>query len=442
MMWRRRVRRRTVLRGLLGGAAVSVALPPLEAFLNNHGSAYASESAFPNRYVQFFWGNGIILDRWIPETAGEAWALSPLLSPLEPVRSDITLVTGLEVKVINLIAHSSGMVGYLTGSDLVPQGGGYDIQSPSLDQLIAQQIGGSTRFRSLEAAVEPGTRGLSMNGPGNRNPPEDRPAALFERLFGPEFRAPGEDPIIDPRLALRRSVLDAVMSDTRALSQTLGSADKRRLDQHLTSVRELELRIARLEEDPPNLASCVRPASPTEPAQIDGRVDLIGRSQVMIDLLVMAMACDQSRVCSYWFSDPVSNALFPGTSAGHHQLTHDEPAEQPQVFEITKQIIGQFGYFIEAMKGIPEGDGTLLDHAVLMATSDCSAGRTHQIDEYPILLAGTGGGRIKTGVHHRSETKDNASMVPFTLLKTFGANLPQYGLGDSAANSGLSAIEV
>ena len=194
----------------------------------------------------------------------------------------------------------------------------------------------------------------------------------------------------DPRLGLRRSVLDAIVNDFRDFKKGLGQADSQRLDQHLTGIRDLERRIARLEEAPADLAACTRPDRPTEDFEsVDGRPQLSARNRALCDVAVMALACDQTRVVSNFITKPLTNLLLAGASAGHHQLTHDEPDEQPQVHAIIVSIMEELRYFIEALRAIPEGDGTLLDHMVLLATSDVSYGRTHALDEFPLLWRGS-----------------------------------------------------
>ena len=270
--------RRKFLRGMMATSAVTVALPALEAFTNTTGTAYASGNAFPKRYGLFYWGNGVHPDLWIPTRTGTEWELSPQLAPFANVKSSLSVLTGLEVKLPNLIAHSSGPCGLLSGGPLAGSNRDGDddfpiFELPSLDRIIANEIGNDTRFRSVEVAVEPGAKGLSYNSAESLNPPEANPVEIFNRLFGAGFRAPGEEPIIDPKLALRRSVLDAVLGDANKLRQRLGMADQARLDQHLTGIRELELRIARIESDPPSLAACVRPEEPRTPLWLT--VDII-----------------------------------------------------------------------------------------------------------------------------------------------------------------------
>lgn len=434
-----RPHRRAVLRGLLGGAAIAVALPPLEALLGHRAHA-AGE--FPKRFLLYFWGNGVQPQRWIPVDEGAGWTPSEQLAPLAPVKDLITVVTGTEVKTGNSDAHFSGPAGFFTGRGVLKKpGDDWTFAGPSIDQVIAAAVGGDTLFRSLEVGVQPGLRGMSYNGPDSVNPPESDLARLFERLFGPAFRQPGEDAPPDPSLALRRSVLDSVMADAEALRKRLGAVDRARLDLHFTAVRDLELRIARLQADPPALASCTRPEEPPAIAPVDGRPQMSERARALADLTAMALACDQTRVLSFWYSDPVSDVLYPAATAGHHQLTHDEPGDQPQVNAIIQQIMGDLTYLVGALQAVPEGEGTLLDNTLLLATSDVSQGRTHQIDEYPIILAGTAGGALKTGFHYRSHTKESTSHVALSVLRAMGVRVSAFGEDAGRVEAGLSALE-
>jgi len=441
MMNRFRLNRRSLLRGMLGGGMVTVGLPMFEAFVNTNGTALANGDAFPTRFGMFFWGNGMLPDRWVPQGTGSGYTLSEQLQPLAPVRDQITVITNMQVRVPNQSPHGSGPAGLLSGmpSPTVDASGSFS--GPTIDQRIAAQIGGATRFRSIEFGAEPES-GLSWSSATTRNPAERSPFALFERLFGPGFRAPGEEAIVDPSIALRRSVLDVVTEDANRLRNRLGTADQARLDSHLTAIRELELRLARLEEDPPTLAACLRPQAPlADYPWINGRPQLGLVNRVFADLCAMALACDQTRVFTNFISSPVNNLLFEGAGAGHHQLTHDEPGEQPQVNEIVIELMGYFAEFIQALSSIPEGDGTLLDHCAVLGTSDVSYGRTHSIDEYPLIIAGTGSGRLRTGIHHRPTGADNASKVILTLMRAVGVTAASYGEADAMATETVSEVE-
>jgi hypothetical protein len=438
--------RRHLLRGLAQGTAISLALPPLDIFMNIGGTAYACGSGLPQRFGLFYWGNGNLPDLWNPHGEGTDWALSEQLAPLAPVKDLISIVSGLSQKTGNLIPHASGVAGILSGSALqVYEDGREDgtFAGPSIDQTIAQEIGGDTIYRSLETGVLPGTGGNSYNGPNNKNPPELSPFAFYERIFGPTFRAPGEEGLVDPTLGLRRSVLDAVLDDIDKLDARVGTTDKARLDQHFTGIRELELRLARLEEDPPNLEACLRLGPPeTDYPEIDGRPQIAAVHRAMSDLLIMAVACDQTRVFSHWFSDQLTNKLFPEVTAGHHTLTHDEPGDQPQVSQIVQFIMGELAYMIGQLALIEEGDGTLLDNMILLATSEISHGLTHSLDDMPIVLAGNACGRIQQGIHHRSHTAENVNHLMLSLIRALDINLGSYGRDEGEVSDGLSPIEV
>ena len=430
--------RRTVLRGMLGGVAVAVAVPPLESLLGRRARA---ETLFPKRFGIWFWGNGVLPDKWVPPTEGADWKPSPLLMPLAPLAKSISVVSGMRLQTTNSVPHGSGPSGLLAGDDQQrDRGGAYP--GPTIDQIIAKEIGGQTRFPSLEVGVQRATSGLSHAGPTQVNPPETNPRALHHRLFVDGFRAPGEMSLPDPKIGLRRSVLDAVTVQSKRLQSRVSAGDKARLEQHLDGVRALEMRLERLEKGPPDLKACTRPN--TMPAEdypdVNGRAQMSAVSRVVSDLVVMALACDQTRVFSNMFSQPVSNVLFPKAPAGHHQLTHDEPGEQPEVHAILVSIIEELAYFLEALRKVREGDGTLLDHCLVLATTDCSLGRTHSLDNYPILLCGSGGGAIKTGLHVRSRTNENACKVSLTLLRAMGVQAASFGFGAGKVTDGVGAL--
>jgi hypothetical protein len=214
------------------------------------------------------------------------------------------------------------------------------------------------------------------------------------------------------------------------------------LDQHFTGVRELELRLARLQEDPPNLEACSRPDSPgADSPEVEGRPQMAAIHRAMADLLIMAVACDQTRVFSHWFSDPLTNKLFPEVSAGHHDLTHNEQDPQPQVSQIVTFVMEQLAYMTEQMALVEEGDGTLLDNIVMLATSEVSHGRTHSFDDMPIVLVGNACGAIQQGIHYRSHTQENASTVMLSLVRAMDINAARFGADAGEATNGLSAIE-
>jgi hypothetical protein len=434
--------RRAVLRGLVRGTLVSLALPPLEAMFDANGLAYACDGVLPVRFGLFFWGNGNLPDRWTPTDEGSLWTLSDQLQPLDGLQHLITVVTGLEVKHPNTLPHGTGCAGILTAAPLSDLADSGSFSGPSIDQIIAAEIGGETVYRSIESAAHSGNLGWSFNGPNSRNPPEASPLALYERLFGDTFREPGEDAEPDASLGLRRSVLDGVLNDMNRLQAQVGTADQQRLEQHFDGVRDLETRLARLEEDPPELAACTRPGSPEDSyPDVDGRPQLSAISRVNCDLLTMALACDQTRVFSHWFTDPVSDLLFPGATAGHHELTHNEGGDQPGVHDITLQCVAEFAYLVSALDSVAEGDGTLLDNCAVLATSEVSLGQTHAIDEMPVIIAGSACGRLQQGLHIR-ERQENATRLLLTLIRAMGINQSSLGVDEAQETQGLSAVEI
>ncbi len=438
--------RRTLLKGLLGGAFVSIGLPPLELFMNTTGTAYAdgAASGFPRRFGLFFWGNGNIPTRWVPkaEGIGDAWQLSEQLAPLAKLKKDLTVVTGTRIYVPNTEPHLATASAMLSGHPWLKIHGNHTFGGPTIDQLIAQKIGEETRFSSIEYGIASGT-GMSHAGPNSVAPPEENPFKLFERIFGGSFQLPGDEPKLDPTLGLRRSVLDAVLADTKTLRSQVGAADSHRLDAHFEGIRSIERRLAKLEEDPPILKAC---AMPTKPAldypNINGRPQLFEKNSVMAETIAMALACDQTRVFSNTFTRPVNNRLFPGATQGHHQLTHNEPGDQPEVNKITIQCVQAYADLVTALANVEEGDGRLLDSCLVFGTTGVSLGKTHSPEDMPVLLAGSCGGKLKTDIHYRSPSSENASKVLLTMARAMGLELSEFGSKQSYVDESIGDIEV
>jgi hypothetical protein len=426
------ISRRAMLRGMLGGAAVTIGLPALDIFLNDSGTAYADcGTGIPARFGIFYFGNGMIPAQWNPTRTGPDYDLPPMLSLLEPVKQHVTVVSGMRVLTTNTSPHLSGPAGLFSGADLVDD----TFVGPSIDQVVAAEQ--ATRFQSIEVGIERSTNSWSMTGPHMVNPPETNPRALFDRIFGGGFTLPGEG-VTDPRIGLRISVLDAVTDQTARLESRLGYADRQRLDQHLEGIRQLE---TQLSAPPPDNALCMRPVSPdAEYPDIDGRPQMQAIHRAMSDLLVMAFTCDQTRVFLEMFTQPVNNTLFLDTEAGHHSLTHDEPGDQPQVGRIVQFIVGEYAYLVNRLATTVEGAGTLLDSCAILGTTDVSYGRTHALDEYPILIAGSACDRLVPGVHYRSLASENASKVCLTLLDAVGVTRESYGTGAARTTDRLLDI--
>ncbi len=438
-----RFSRRRLLKGFLAGSLVTIGLPPLDMFLNSHGTAYAAEpGGFPKRFGIFFWGNGVLPHRFTPIGEGAEWQVSEELAALEPHKAKLSVVSGMEVKVPNLEPHWATLCGMLTGGPILMDGTDWTFSAPTIDQFLASEIGDATRFASIEVGTAVGSKTVCYAGPNSPISPEREPLALFERVFGGGFQLPGEAPIIDPTLTLQRSVLDAVMDDITAVKASVGYADRLRLDQHFDGIRSLEQRLRKLEEEPPNYASCDYPPMPEgEYPDIEGRPQIQVVNRAFCDILAYALACDQTRVFTNIFTRPLTNILFANATAGHHQLTHDEPGEQVMVHDIILQCMEAFAYQLQALDAIAEGDGTLLDHCLLLGTSDVGLGKTHTPEDFPIVLAGGASGAIKTGIHYSSPANESTTKVLLSIVRAMGVDAASFGAAEGEVSESLTAID-
>jgi hypothetical protein len=420
--------RRTLLKGLIGGVVASIALPTLNAMLNGHGTALADGKPIPKRFGLWFWGNGVRRAHWIPAGTGEGWTAGEELAPLNVVKEYVSPITGLEVKTATH-PHHSGMTGILTGKKYFQVGTTRDTivsscDGPSIDQTVAEAWKGTAPYRSLELGVcrfrgtDEGTtfQHLSHNGRNNVNPSEYVPAKVFERLFG-------AGPTTPQLSAARKSVLDAVMEDAKALQSRVGAVDRVRLEQHLESIRAIETRLATTP------ALCTTPARPGEFGDVDGKEPIAEINRAQSELLAMALACDLTRVFSVLFSTCGAGTVFwpVGASNSMHQICHDEANPQPTVHRATVFTMQQLAACLDILKKTPEGTGNLLDSCAILCTTELSEGNVHSNDEFPILLVGRAGGKLKSGYHYRSPSKENASRALLTALRSVDVALPSFG---------------
>jgi hypothetical protein len=450
--------RRSALRGALYGTGITVGLPPLEAMFNANGTAHADGTALPKRLGIFFWGNGVKKDRWNPTAVGAGYALSPALMPLEPVKEYLNVVSGMRIMTGNQQGHHAGAVGILSGCPMMvkPAGGApfnSTFTAKSVDQVAADVIvAQNPKFMSMKSLevgisnkinVREGTslRYLSHNGPDNANPSEYSPAAVFTRLFG-GFTPPttGGMPVVDITRGLRRSVLDAVKNDFKNLLSRVSAFDKTRLDQHAENIRAIE---GRLSSDTFLPASCKVPTKTVDPAAGAQNEPLEEKTKLMGDLIAVAFACDITRVFSMLYSGSTAFTVFSQVNVrtGHHDLTHNEGGMQPQVHDSTVFTMKCFSSLLQSLKQTPEGAGNLLDNSVVYASSDVADGRAHDIVDYPLLVAGGGGGFFKKpGIHYKS-ANENTSTVLFSVLRSIGYKEAAFGAGGGRVMTSCSAIE-
>lgn len=440
----KKLQRRTFLKGL--GAAL--ALPTLEAMLNSHGTAYAQNMPFPKRYVAWFFGNGVIQSRWTPAATGANWALTDQLQPLVDaargidVKSYVTVVSGYNIKTPNARGHHNGVCAMMSGAPFIPldpMGAGYSskFSVKSVDQVIADAIAGPTPKKSLQLAVSkryttgegPTLQYLSHRGPDQPLLQETNPAALFNTLFA-NFTP--KDPT-DPRDRMRANVLDAVKDDTNRLKAKLGTADKQRLDAHLTAISEVRAQVLAL---PPVVTSaCTKPNAPTQTNQDQNGVEPYEAvNKVMSDLLALAFACDLTRVASYQFSGSVGGQCFKSLSPNdprdnEHALTHDAAAQQ-KVHDGIVFTMQNFAYTLNALKKTIEGTGNVLDNSCVLCTSDVSEGLDHSIDDYPILVAGKAGGALNAGIHVRGPGQNTTNVLLSCMKAVVGPSVTSAGAAE------------
>jgi len=475
------ISRRKLLRGASAGVAAAVGLPILEAMLNSNGDALASGGALPKRFGEFFWGNGVNIANWYPKATGSKWELTPLLMPLAKVKDYVSVVSGMVVYIDYVVSGHMGSMQSITSGVLGTPQGGLNIAyaGPTIDVVIADKIGTTTRFKSLHLGVAStdtsdadfGANGksISHNGPNSPNLPEYDPIALYDRVFGAGF-SPDATPstnVSQVTLATRTSVLDLVAADTRALQKSLGTSDRRRLEQHLQGVLDLEKQLSQSGTPLPTTGSCKAPARPASSyAAIDAeQIQWEPLNAAQTDLLVFALACDQTRVFTYRFSPCNDYTVYPGfptfqidptttnTGTSMHGFTHTEGGEQPNVQKCVTFSISKFASLLERLLAVPEGDGNLLDNCAILGFTECTEGRSHNAQNQPgipMLVAGRGGGSlVHPGIHYMSPlTGDaagesrgrNVSVVPLTLMRALGMDVTSWGRDAGLATKVISEL--
>ena len=386
---------------------------------------------------------------------GATWMPNLETAPFMPIKDYVSIVSGMSVKTGNEQGHHAGAVGILSGCPMVKQpANGAPFRStfsaPSIDMVAAAVIGKDSKFAALPVGISKSVNGnegttlkyLSHNGPDLPNPPEYDPGAVFTRIFGAGFTPPNQMPIVDVTRALRKSVLDAVLTDITGLRARLSAADKVRIDLHADNVRAIENRLANGDTTLP--AACMLPTKPAAIVSSGGKEALEDFTKAMSGLVAVAFACDQTRVFSMMYSGPTAGTVYwqAMQTGGDHERTHDEAGTQPLVHASRIFIMTCFADLLVALKNIPEGAGNVLDNTVIFGSTDVSDGQAHTLTDYPMVVAGGGGGFLKhPGVHYRSTTQENTSTVLMSVLNAAGMGLTSFGAGGGAVTSGCAAIE-
>ena len=398
---RNRLSRRTFLRGMtVSQAPVLIGLPPLVSMFNFNGTAYAAgpkaNVPIQKRFVFWFNGNGIPERYWIPSATGAGYDMTPCLSPLARVRNDVLVLSGLD-NAADRSGHPTSMSALISCTPYTGRGP----TGPSFDQILSRRLGDNSRFRSLQVGVTQESFGgsiqknMSWAGPDRPLPPEEIPHRLFDRLFGTKDEG---------WINRKRSILDSVRVDAAMLRSDLPKEDALRLDEHLSSVRDLERAIASL---PPEYHKPMK-------FQPDEDLDLKDWPQVakiQSDLLAYALATGQTRIASYMLTKCQGLARFPWlghTEARHHDYTHADgkaPSGRGEVGQrilrdICRWHVEEFAYLVGKLKSIPEGDSTLLDNTVAVFVHEHAEAGPHKNNGMIALVAGSKD-RIAVGQHTR-----------------------------------------
>jgi hypothetical protein len=445
------IRRRTFLRGVLaGGATVAVPLPRLAGMLDGNGTAYADGKPLPVRFGTWFFGNGIIPPRWVPlrTGAGANWTLSEQLAPLAAVKPYLNVLTGFTIKVPNNAPHASMPCAALTGA----QTGGGGVQLPSVDQVVAKMTGTGAVFPTgLHVGVSNTTGATSLGlaisyaGPNAPNPPNYSPASLFKSLM--QFATTGGTPKPpDPELLNRNMVLDAVLADAKALRARLGADDQQRLDLHLQGIAQLQQQIVAAEM--PKATGTISDPDKTYPTRgADGSISR-QRGQAFSDLLVFALSSDLTRVFSYMFTCPACHGNY--ADCGLDPTTfHEDYGHRLSPKGLTYATAGfntgvrfamsNLADLLGRMKATPDGAGNLLDNSCVYTTSCVSESQTHGGTDFPLLVAGKAGGKLKTDQHIRL-LDENVSKVPFSLLTAMGSPATSWGMAEGQVSSTVPGL--
>jgi len=399
----------------------------------------------PVRFGTWTWGCGMTASRWVPQNTGAGYDIPPELKAITALKNKVSLFSGFTVQTDGREnkTHQTGSVSIRTGT--APSGTVY-YEQPTIDILISDVIGTDTRFRSLEmAATGNPEHSYSVRSQSVVNPAVPSPAALYERVFGPDFQDPNAGNFKpDPKIMVRNSVLSAVKDERADFMRDLSPADRIRMDQYFTSIRQLEQQLDLQLQKPEPLGAC---SIPKQGEQMTPGTEITAVShnhKLMSIILAHALACNQTKVFNMVFSDWTSSLRKQGSSETAHATTHNETEDpklgyQVEVSWFVEQAMNGWGAFLETLNGIPEGDGTLLDNSIVFAHSDTQFARAHTIDGIPMMVAGTGGGRIKSGIH-MAGNGEVVTRVGLTLQQAMKVPVNKWGTGSMATSKPISEI--
>ncbi len=423
--------RRTFLRG----AGMTLALPLLDAMIPALKAERLTAAAPVRRLGFIYYTLGVNVDKWRPKGEGANYELSPALAPLAPHRNKFLVISGLSSDPDRTKSgfHDRALTSFMTGVELVR---GKVHVGVSVDQVAARVLGKETQFASLELATEYNEvlGGVSYKTAETPLPFEPNPRRVFERLFG-------EGGKIDPAAAADReaadqSSLDTVTERIAELKLRLGPSDRRKLDEYLESIRDIERRIkVAMEKKPVELPEMARPAGIPDswPEHV----------KIMFDLQALALQADLTRVWTFMMAREASSMTFPHleVTMGHHEISHHnfEPDKLEALAKINVDQSNLFAYFLNKLERIKEGNSTLLDHSLIMYGSDLSVPTVHSQHNLPIILAGGASGRI-VGGRYIIYPGDLTPLTNLYLTMLDKVGVPTEKLGDSTGK--LNRLEV
>lgn len=416
------ISRRKMLRGL--GACM--ALPFLEAMTPPGISVtrYA-EKISPRRMAVFYFPNGVRSDHWTPKGLGANFQLSPTLRPLEPFKKDLLILGELKNRAVDVRGtdgHYSKTAPFLTCHNITKTtGSNISVQGVSMDQVAARHVGKHTMFPSLEYGVDPIISGvdqvvgytrlygssISWSSPNQPCSKEIDPHHAFNRLF--RTVVPGKSGGADN--PWKKSVLDLVMEDARRLNKHLGAADQNKMSEYMESVRSVEKRLTsqdKLRDFEANITPDIRKelirlnVRLQDYVELTSGYDVTEKVRLMMDINALALWSDATRVTTFMFGNSVSNRNFSfldGVTGNHHTISHHRDNERllDMYARINLWHSEQFAYFLERLRSMKEGDKSLLDQSMVLYGSSLRDGNRHEAKNLPIVIAGKGGGRLKTG---------------------------------------------
>jgi len=422
--------RRTVLRGL----GATVALPFLDAMLPAFATRARAAAKPVHRFQAFYVPNGMAMEYWLPKAEGSAFELSPILEPLAAYRNQMLVLSGIKANWNYIHAGASGS--FLTGTT---RGGRNEVEivaDVSIDQLLARHFANETQLPSLELSMDvPANAGactgnlscvythtLSWRSPTQPLPMEWNPRAVFERLFGDSGSTDWK--AREARLRQRKSILDSVTEKLASLRRDLGNGDRTKIDEYSESVRDVERRIAKAEEQSDLELPALEQPQGAPPVFED-------HLALMLDLQLLAFQSDLTRIVTFMIGKEQSARPYPqiGVPEAHHPLSHhnDVPEIIAHMSKINRYHTELFSRYLAKLRATPDGDGSLLDHITILYGSGISNSTRHSGDNLPLLVVGGGSGTIKGGQHLAYANKPTMANLLVTLMDKMGAPVEKIG---------------